>query len=519
MKDIVIIGAGPAALSAADQLLQNGGDYRVTILEASDAIGGISRTVCHNGNRMDIGGHRFFSKSDRVNQFWQRFMPMQGAQALDDILLHTPKQIDPDGPDPETDDVVMLRRRRVSRIFYLKKFFDYPVSLKLQTLRNMGLARTLRAGMGFLCSNLHKLPEDSLENFYINRFGRPLYSMFFEKYTEKVWGIHPSRLGADWGSQRVKGLSVTAIFKDMCRKAFGTKTGANSETSLIEEFIYPKHGPGQLWETVADTLRQRGCAIKMNCEAVGLEMTDGKVTAVKYTEPDGALNTMKCDYLLSSMPVKDLVAAFDKDAVPPQVASTAAELPYRDFITVGLLVDRLSIENTTKIPTFDRRVPDTWVYIQEPDVKLGRLQVFNNWSPYLVADYRHTMWLGLEYFCSEGDEMWCASDAAFISMAIDELVKIGVIRSSQAVLDSVRIKVKKAYPAYHGAYYNLCAVRDWLDIIPNLFCIGRNGQHRYNNMDHSMLTGMIAADLIAAGTSDKSSLWAVNTDEEYHESK
>ena len=517
----IVIGAGPAGLTAASELLDKT-EIRPVVIEQSDAIGGISQTVRYNGNRIDIGGHRFFSKNRRVTDFWEQVMPMQGAPAKDDRLIGRQKPLADGGPDPERQERVMLRRDRVSRIYYLRHFFDYPISLKWRTFANMGLWRTLKAGLGYLRAIVVKRPETSLENFYINRFGAPLYRMFFEDYTEKVWGIHPSKLGADWGSQRVKGLSVRAILKDMLLKGLGRK-GRNGqggvETSLIEEFVYPKYGPGQLWEQVAATVTARGAELQMQTEVVAVHVgAESRVESVEVRLPDGSLRREPCDWLLSSMPIKELVAAIDGIDVPEEVRRIAAELPYRDFITVGLLVKRLSMENRTKIRTYANRIPDTWIYIQERDVKIGRLQLFNNWSPYLVADYENTVWIGLEYFCTEGDALWTMPKEAFVGMAVRELESIGFIRSED-VLDSTQIKVRKAYPSYCGSYYELDKVKDFLDRIGNLYCIGRNGQHRYNNMDHSMLTAMEAVDAIRRGTADKSAVWTVNTEQTYHENK
>ena len=517
-KIAVIAGAGPAGLTGAYEFLHQNTDVHPIVFEQSDEIGGISKTVCYKGNRIDIGGHRFFSKNQWVMEWWTKIMPLQGASALDDLLLGKEKDFLQGGLDPEQQDRVMLLRERVSRIFYLRKFFDYPISLKMQTFTNMGLWRTIAAGTGYLYSTLRKKEENSLENFYINRFGKPLYSMFFEDYTEKVWGIHPSLLGADWGSQRVKGLSILAILKDMFRKQFSSSANKQEvETSLIEEFIYPKYGPGQLWETVAADIVTMGGEVHKNKMVEAIHIQDNRVVSVDIKSEDG-VNNVFCDYFLSSMPIKELIPAIKGVEVPQDVLKIATELPYRDFITVGLLVKKLKIENQTKIKTYKDRIPDTWIYIQERDVKIGRLQIFNNWSPYLVDDYKNTMWIGLEYFCSEGDPLWEMDKQAFIQMAIEELAHIGVI-DSQDVLDSVQIKVKKAYPSYFGSYYELDKVKAFLDTIPNLYCIGRNGQHRYNNMDHSMLTAMEAVSNILKNKTDKSNVWAVNTEEEYHESK
>ena len=518
-KVAVIAGAGPAGLTAAYELLKQT-DIKPIVCEKTAAIGGISQTVQYHGNRMDIGGHRFFSKSDRVMQWWQQVMPLQAQPSKDDILLsETEKNFAPQGPDPEKEDRTMLLRRRVSRIFFLRKFFDYPISMKKETFFNMGFVRMMRAGFGYLWACVHKLPETSLENFYINRFGRPLYEMFFEDYTTKVWGVHPSNLGADWGSQRVKGLSVIAVLKDMWRKNFGTKDTAEVETSLIEQFIYPKYGPGQLWEIVAKEVERMGGEIRMQAVVSGIQIEKGKVSGITITDAEGKQETIACDYFLSTMPIKDLLPALKGIEVPTEVAKVAAELPYRDFITVGLLVNKMKIKNETKLRTYAQRVPDTWIYIQERDVKIGRLQIFNNWSPYLVKDYEHTMWIGLEYFCTEGDELWNMPSEQFIEMAKAELAKIDIIDAAD-VLDACHVKIQKAYPAYYGSYYQLDSVRKFLDTIPNLFCLGRNGQHRYNNMDHSMMTAFETVSAIKSGQiEDKSTIWNVNTETEYHESK
>ncbi len=519
-KTAIIAGAGPAGLTAAYELLQQT-DIHPIVCETSDKIGGISQTVCHNGNRMDIGGHRFFSKDQRIMDWWIKMMPIQGASSKDDILLNlNEKKLNSSGPDPEKEDNVILVRHRVSRIFFMRKFFDYPITMKKQTIQNMGLYRMIKVGMGYIWSCFHKLPETSLENFYINRFGRPLYEMFFEAYTEKVWGIHPSKLGADWGSQRVKGLSVSAVIRDMLNKAFGNKTdNTNVETSLIEQFIYPKYGPGQLWESVADKVKKEGGDIQMNSTIAKINVEENRVKSVTIVHKDGTMENMPCDYFLSTMPIKDLISSIEGIEIDSKIKRIASELPYRDFITVGLCVDKLKIKNETQIRTYLNRVPDTWIYIQEKDVKIGRLQVFNNWSPYLVKDYEHTMWIGLEYFCTEGDALWQMTKEDFIAMATKELEKIDIIEPG-AVLDSCYVKVKKAYPAYYGSYYQLDEVRKFLDRIENLFCLGRNGQHRYNNMDHSMLTAMETVDCIKSGNiADKSNIWNVNTETDYHESR
>ena len=513
-KKVIIIGAGPAGLSTAYELNKSQ-DFDITILELEKFVGGISRTAYYNGNRMDVGGHRFFTKVERVSDLWHEIMPLQGAPSLDDILLERKVDLVEGGPNPELVDEVMLKRNRISRIYFLKKFFDYPISMKMRTFVNMGFFRSMHAGFGYIGSAIHKRKEKSLEDFYINRFGKPLYRLFFESYTEKLWGVHPSKLSADWGAQRVKGLSLMKAFLTAITKPF-KKKNKKVETSLIESFEYPKYGPGQLYTLLADKLVKSGVNIVYDAE-VNQIILDDNHNISKVVCSNG--NTYEADYFVSSMPIKDLFKAIGETNVNKEAYDTAVNLPYRDFITVGVLLDKLKIKNKTKIKTLNNIVPDTWIYVQERDVTMGRMQLFNNWSPYMVKDPEHTVWMGLEYFCSEGDEMWNDSDEHFISTAIDELIKMGIIESKENVLDATRLRVKKAYPAYFGSYDNFSVVRNELDSIFNLYCVGRNGQHRYNNMDHSMLTGLIAADYIKENKTDKEALWNVNTEKEYHETK
>lgn len=513
-KTALIIGAGPAGLTAAYQLLKET-DILPIIIEKENFPGGISRTMEHNGNRIDIGGHRFFSKSGEVTRLWEELMPTQGFPSKDDKAAGRVMQWNQGGPDPETADRVMLLRNRVSRIFYLRKFFDYPVSLSLRTIKNLGLWTTLKAGTGYLYSACFKRKEINLENFMINRFGAPLYRMFFKDYTEKVWGKKPADISPEWGSQRVKGLSLTKALLHALSKPFG-KSEKNVETSLIEQFRYPKKGPGQLWETMGAEIIKMGGKILLNTEAAGISIKDGKIVSVS-AETDGERRTFQADYYFSTMPVSELIGAMDKE-VPEEVRKIARELPYRDFITVGLLVDKLKIKNATKLKTVAGLVPDCWIYVQDKDVRLGRVQIFNNWSPYMVQDFEHTVWIGLEYFCNEGDALWNMGDLEFIAFATGEVEKIGLI-DRKSVRDSVRIRVKKAYPAYFGSYQHFDRVKDFLNSVENLYCIGRNGQHRYNNMDHSMLTAMEAVRNIRTGAGSKESLWEVNAASEYHEEK
>ena len=519
MKKVIIIGAGPAGLTAGYELLngEDAKDYEVVVLEETQEIGGISRTVRYNGNRMDIGGHRFFSKDQRVMDFWEKLMPIQGENSFDDEKLGRVKQLKAGGPNPEKEDRVMLLRTRVSRIYYLKKFFDYPISLKLQTFTNMGLIRTMKSGFSYVKTKFVKKPEDSLENFYINRFGKTLYNMFFEKYTEKLWGRHPREISADWGAQRVKGVSISAVIKDAFLKIFGGKNRKAKETSLIEEFWYPKFGPGQLWETLAEEFQNKGGKILKGYSVKKINLENNKIKSV-VCEVSGTEVILEGDIFISTMPVKDLVGGLRGQEVPERIADIAKGLPYVDFQTVGVLVNKMKLQNKTKMKTLGNIVPDCWIYVQEPQVKMLRLQIFNNWSPYLVKDAENTVWIGLEYTCQEGDKFWNMSDKEFSEFAIDELASMNIIDKAD-VLDSHREKVKKAYPAYFDTYEHMDELVKYLDNIGNLYCIGRNGQHRYNNMDHSMATAFEAVANIKTGKETKENIWNVNTEKEYHETK
>ncbi len=514
MKKALIIGAGPAGLTAAYELLTKSKDIEVVVFEESDSFGGISKTVNYKGNRMDMGGHRFFSKIPEVNAWWDHMLPMQGHPTYDDIILHRPMPVAEGGPDPEKEDRVMLTRHRVSRILFDTKFYDYPISLKPETFKNFGLLTTLKVGFSYLGSMFHKLPEDNLENFYINCFGRKLYSMFFEYYTENLWGRHPSEIDASWGAQRTKGLSIMGILKDFFGKLFKVKN-RKVNTSLIEEFKYPKLGPGQLWDVTAAEVEKLGGTIIKNAKVTRVHKNANNVLTSLTYEKDGQELTMEGDYFISSMPVKDLVGGMND--VPADAARIAAGLPYRDYMTLGVLVPKINLVNKTNIRTVNNIVPDCWVYVQDRNVKLGRFQIYNNWSPYMIKDLEHTVWIGLEYFVNEGDEYWNMTEEEFAKIGVSEMIKLGLIDSPDVVLDVHMEKVKKAYPAYFDTYDEIDRLIDYLSSIENLYCVGRNGQHRYNNIDHSMVTSFEAVKNILTGSKDKKNIWSVNTEQEYHE--
>ncbi len=513
-KKVVIIGAGPAGLTAAYELLKNSIEYDVVILEECSQVGGISKTVNYKENHMDLGGHRFFSKSKRVNDFWLHLMPLQKENSLDDIITGYQKVLPEKGPDPEKDDIVMLKRNRVSRIYYKNKFFDYPVSLNLNTIKNMGFKDTIKSGFSYLKSMVVKKDETNLENFFINRFGKNLYRMFFKSYTEKIWGRSTCDIDASWGAQRVKGISIKAVLVDSFKSVFHIKN-KKKETSLIEEYLYPKYGPGQMWELVAEEIKKLGGKIILNSKVYRLEKKKDQIIFLEY-ERNGKKIKLAGDIFISSMPIKDLVE--NMNDVPKEIRRISQGLPYRSFVTIGLLIKKLKLKNETKIKIYNDSIPDCWIYIQDEEMKMGRIQVFNNWSPYMVKDPINTVWIGLEFFCDEGDSFWNMSERKCADLAIEELVKMQVIDEDD-VLDFHREKAKKAYPAYFDTYGELPKVIKYLNEIKNLYCIGRNGQHRYNNMDHSMMCAFETVDKILKGDENKDSIWQVNAEKEYHEEK
>ncbi len=518
MKTALIIGAGPAGLTAA-YFLQKQTDIHPIVVEQASFIGGISATRDYKNNKMDMGGHRFFSKSQKVMDWWEEILPLQGAPSKDDLILNrsVPLSDRPDAPDPEKEDKVMLQRQRFSRIYYLRRFFDYPVSLSLNTVLGLGPVKMTKICLSYAKVLLHKRPENSLEDFFINRFGKELYLTFFKDYTEKLWGIRCSEISAEWGAQRVKGISIRKILADMVRSVLGLKNNKNTETSLIDAFIYPKYGPGHLWQEVAERVQANGGEIVLNTQAVKVLSEGSHVTGVVVQHADGTRQTIQADYVLSTMPVKELIEKMGP-SVPKNVQEVAAGLMYRDFRTVGLLLKGLKLKNKTKHKTVNNIIHDTWIYIQEKDVHLGRVQIFNNWSPYLVHDFENTVWIGLEYFCREGDDLWEMTDEDFIQLGIREAAQIGLI-DAEAVLDACSFKVPKAYPAYFGTYASFDTVKNYVNEFDNLYLMGRNGMHRYNNMDHSVLTAMTVVDNIAHQVTDKENIWSINTEQAYHEEK
>ena len=466
-KSVVIIGAGPAGLSAGYELVRSG--HRVVVLEQDPRyVGGLARTVEYRGFRFDIGGHRFFSKNPEIEAMWTEIMGER-----------------------------MRVRARLSRILYRGRFFKYPFE-PLDALLNLGLIESFSCLSSYLgVQRRFNAPARSFEDWVVRAFGRRLYEIFFRSYTEKVWGIPCGEISAEWAAQRIRGLSLGSIVRRLM--PLPTR-GAGVIKTLVDRFRYPPHGPGEVWERVASIVRDGGGAVRMGERVVGVERTARRVTSIT-TESNAVRNRWRGDHFISTMPLADLVPALDPPA-PREVAASARALRFRDFLTVALILDRPNV------------FPDNWIYIHEPRVRVARIQNFKNWSPDMVPDARFTM-LGMEYFCSRGDSMWSSSDEDLISLAADELAALG-LAPRDSVVDGTVVRQPKAYPVYdHGYRANVARVRSFLeDAAPNLQVAGRNGMHKYDNQDHAMLTGLMAARNIMGESFD---LWRVNSDAEYLE--
>ncbi len=513
-KTALIIGAGPGGLTAAYELLKNT-DIKPIVIEASDRLGGISCTHNYKGNRIDIGGHRFFSKSDRVMEWWQNILPIEEGKDGGEISYQgKTKNFETKREAPSSADKVMLLRNRKSRIYHRGKFFDYPITLSIDTIRKLGMWKMFKIGLSYIKAAIfpYKSPKN-LEEFYVNQFGRELYNTFFRDYTEKLWGVKCKDISAEWGAQRVKGLSLRKTVWHFFKKKFsGVRfRDKKTETSLIEQFLYPKYGPGQMWEIVAEQIKENNGEVHMQHKLVGLHKDGNRIVSADILDPEGNTKRIDADYFFSTMPINELLRAV-KPSPREDITAVGEGLLYRDFITVGVLLKKLKVTEED-----GSLIKDTWIYIQEPSATVGRIQIFNNWSPALVKD-PDTVWIGLEYFCSEGDKLWSMSEDEMKAFGVKELAQMG-LANEEDVIDSTVIKMKKTYPGYFGSYDKFGLIREYVDSIVNFYPVGRNGMHKYNNQDHSMLTAMISVENIKAGRTDKSNIWAVNTEQDYHEEK
>ncbi len=461
---VVIIGAGPAGLTAGYILAKDG--VNVTVLEADDVVGGISRTAQYNGYRFDIGGHRFFTKIAPVEALWR--------EILGDEFIKVP---------------------RLSRIHYSGKYFDYPLKAG-NALRGLGLWNAMLMVASYVWSHLRPYPvEDNLEQWVSNRFGKRLYRTFFKTYTEKVWGIPCTEIRAEWAAQRIQGLSLAKAIIN----AASLQKRSDSIKTLINEFEYPRLGPGQMWEMTTARIRELGGEVLMKHEVAAVETRDNRVVAVRARSSDGE-KRIKADHVISTMPVRNLVRSLDPQP-PAEIREAADGLNYRDFLTVALIFDQ------------DNLFPDNWIYIHTPGVKVGRIQNFNNWSRAMVPGEGRTC-LGMEYFCFEGDGLWTSRDEDLVAMATREIGLLGLADPTK-VIDGTVVRMPKAYPVYDSVYAgHLEKVRQHIDGLSNFHTVGRNGMHKYNNQDHSMLTAMMAVANMRGSAHD---VWSVNTDYEYHE--
>lgn len=496
-KTAVILGAGPAGLTAAYELLART-SIKPIVIEKENYLGGLSTTMDYKGNKIDLGGHRFFTKSERVMSFWLSFLPLLNSDDVSQVAYHGKKYAIPKTKSTNRNkDEVMLIQKRLSRIYYQGTFFNYPLSFNLATILQIGLLESVLIFLSYISAEIRPRKEVSLEDFFINRFGKRLYEKFFKTYTEKVWAAKCSEMPALWGAQRVKGLSIKKAILESFRRE-------KKETSLIERFLYPKYGPGQLWSIVEREIQKNKGQIVFNSKAVTIEQKKDMRFIVTY-KSGNKTHVVQADYVFSSIPMKQLAKVLTP-APPKKTSQLISGLPYRDFIVVGLLFKKLKMD-----------LKDTWLYIHDPEVKVGRIQIFNNWSEALVKN-QDTMWIGMEYFCNEGDNFWNKHDKEIINISIRELVKLN-LASKKDFLDGVVKRVYKAYPAYTGTYSEFETIKSYFNSIENLFLIGRNGMHKYNNQDHSMLTAMTSVDNIIKGKKDNSNVWEVNTEEDYHEGK
>jgi protoporphyrinogen oxidase len=519
MEKAIIMGAGPAGLTAAYELLTKT-NIKPVIIESDKQVGGLSKTINYKGNLIDIGGHRFFSKSQVITDWWLQFLPLDkssGNASLPISYQNQTASIKSPAFQSFEGNGSMLVRPRKSRIYYNHALFDYPLSLNTKTMRNFGLRKLSRIAASYARVKMFPLKEETnLEEFFINRFGYELYDSFFKGYTEKVWGVDCKDIPADWGYQRIKDLSIgKAIWQSIASpfRKNESLTQKGISTSLIEQFLYPEKGPGQMWEAVARKVTELGGELRLENSIEQIVALDQhRIGSVGVRDHrSGVLSEIAAEYFFSTIPVQQLINNLQKIVVPEPVKEVAAALKYRDFMIVGLLFKKDSSAKTGLLP----ELKDNWIYLQDKTLKAGRLQIFNNWSPFMVKD-AGTLWVGLEYFCQTTDAIWTMEPADMIRLAVEEISKTGLI-AAEKLLDATVIKVPKAYPSYIGSYEQFSVIQEFVDGIDNLFLVGRNGMHRYNNTDHSMMTAMTAVENIIAHQRSRSNIWAVNMEKDFHE--
>ena len=515
MKKAIIMGAGPAGLTAAYELLTKT-DIKPVIVEMDKQVGGLSKTINYKGNLIDIGGHRFFSKSAKITDWWLQFLPLADDAEKEVPLTYHNRTVELHKSLPVNAGELgkMLIRPRKSRIYFDHSFFDYPLSFNRKTLRNFGIIKISRIATSYFRSKIFPIKEEqTLEQFFINRFGKELYQTFFKGYTEKIWGVPCNQIPADWGYQRIKDLNIGRAILQSVKSIFSSNKTIHQEgvsTSLIEQFLYPEKGPGQMWEAVAKKILELGGEIHLGHEVDKIMVDNKQIQSITCRElVSGDSLELTGDYFISTIPVKYLVANLENVHVPEPVKDISSRLSYRDFIMVGLLFKKEEGKSNFE------KLTDNWIYLQDKDLIAGRLQIFNNWSPQMVAD-KNNLWVGMEYFCSESDTVWNKSREEMTALALKEIREIGLIQN-EALIDATVIKIPKAYPSYIGAYEQFAVVQEFLDTIENLFLTGRNGMHRYNNADHSMMTAMIAVENIINNQKDRSNIWAVNMEQDFHE--
>lgn len=509
MKTVLVIGAGPAGLTAAYELAKDK-EYHVILIERRDGVGGIARTIAFEGNHVDVGPHHFYTTSKYIKDIWNSLLPEQGQPSKDDILLHRDVLLNEGGPDPEKSDDVLLVRQRISRILYDNKFFSYPLSFDFQTMLKLGMGKSVLFAVSLMKAKLFKRKERTMEDFLINNFGKALYQNFFRDYTIKAWGDLPQNISNECGTQRIQGISIIKALKSVIKSIFGVKAKPDESSGSINEvtkFKYPKYGAGQMWDRLGKRIAAyENVEIWLNSDAETITVENGKVTKVAIRK-NGDLIKRPFDYVISSMPIADLFKRFsNKDSIEPSLYQSAIDLKCRNFVMIGIFVKKLKKENDTEYATVNNIIPDCWSYIYNGHVKISRINVFNNFSPYVVKNWQDEVLLGIEYICDETDAIWSADDETSARMAIAEAEYLGLIDGAD-VIRTVKVKEAHAYPAYLGTYRHFEQIKSYLLGFENLFSVGRKGQHRYLDMDQSMATSIECVNYIRKKSADKSGIW------------